>query len=777
MKHILWGLTGLAALVVAMFFDVLFSTGTVVLGHHRTDLAVQFVAWREFGFTELAKGNVALWNPYIYAGMPFFGGMQAALLYPPNLLFLVLPLALAVNWSIALNMWLLGAFMYLWALRRGLHPLAAFACGALIMFCAPHFLHIYAGHLTNLAAMAWVPLLFLAIDEWLRSRRFGWCLLGMFAVAMQILAGHPQYVFYTAVGAGVYSLVRLLTHAGPRLLLGGGLLTLYAGGALLAAVQLLTGIETTQETIRGKPVPYAFAAEFPFPPENLLTLVAPGFFGGVHFYWGRWHLWEASLFVGVVGLALALYGARARAGMGRAHDRTALLVIVLLTLVLALGDATPLFRLLYDYVPGFDRFRAISKFVFLTALFLILLAGSGLDRIAREGSVKPRTIWTAGAAAGALLLAAVAVEHAADWRLVMLRIYATGYGQMRLSDYGNPLLVAQAQWFTSHSLVSSAVTLLIFAGLALWLRSGRRPALWIAVLAIAEIFAFARVNRETFDMAKLFIPAVARSLDLSPGEYRIMNPINPNTAMLSGEYDIWGEDPGVTRRYAEFISWTEGRDPDQATQYVRFERFDQLLSMLRLRYAAMPVGVPAARATTTSASSQWKQMVFFAAGLPPLKRLELVGAHRVIHGRDAIFLAMASGQFDPRREVILEAEPEPAPLPAANPGEARILREGTDFMEIEAELSSPSVLLVTDAWTPSWRARALANSAQTHYQVMPANYVLRGIPLSVGKHRLRLEYAPRSYRIGWWISAFAWLAWLSGWLILWQGRVKSPPTA
>src|SRR5205814_2337165 len=195
------------------------------------------------------------------------GRAVLALLYPPNALFLVLPLALAVNWSIALNMWLLGAFMYLWGLRRGLHPVAAFACGALVMFCAPHFLHIYAGHLTNLAAMAWVPLIFLAIDEWLRSQRFGWCLLGMLGVAMQILAGHPQYVFYTALGAGIYSLARLAALAGPRLRAAGGLLSLHPGGALLAAAQLLVGIQTTSETIRGKPLPLTFTSQFPMPSE------------------------------------------------------------------------------------------------------------------------------------------------------------------------------------------------------------------------------------------------------------------------------------------------------------------------------------------------------------------------------------------------------------------------------------------------------------------------------------------------------------------------------
>ena len=755
------GFAGLAALVVAMFYDLLFASGTMVLGKSTTDLAVQFLAWRQFGFGELAKGNIALWNPYIYSGMPFFGGMQSALLYPPNLLFLVLPLPLAVNWSIALNMWLLGAFMYLWALRRGLHPVAAFTCGALIMFCAPHFLHIYAGHLTNLAAMAWVPLIFLAIDEWLRSQRFGWCLLGMLAVAMQILAGHPQYVFYTAIGAGIYSLVRLVALPGGRLRAAGGLLTLHTGGALLAAAQLVVGIQTTQETIRGNPLPLSFASQFPLPPENLLTLVAPGFFGTAPVYWGRWNLWETSLFVGVIALALAFYGAASKPGTGRPHDRTALLVGLLATLVLALGDATPVFRLLYDYVPGFDRFRAVAKFNFLSALFLIVLAGHGLDRMVREGAVSHRAIWAACAGGAALAGAAASLDYV-DWRLFMLSLWASGNTSVRLDQHNYPLFIDNARWLASSGLVVAAVTLFLFAGLALWLRAGRRPALWIAALAIAEVFSFARANRDTFDTSKLFIPAVAKSLGLASGEYRIMNPINPNTAMLSGEYDIWGEDPGVTRRYAEFVTWTEGRNPDDATQYVRFWRFSSLLAMLRLRYAAVDVH---------------HQMVIFGSGLPPLRRLELIGADRVLRGRDAIFRAMTAPGFDPRREVILEAEPVPPPVPAANPGSARVVREDSDSMEIEAEVSSPSVLLVTDAWTPSWRARALTGSAQASYEVMPANYALRAIPLGAGKHHLRLEYAPRSYPVGWWMSAIAWLAWLScGWA-LWRARAKRRPNA
>jgi hypothetical protein len=167
----------LALLVLAMFADALWP-GARMLGEARADMPYHTLPWRAFGFGELAKGNLALWNPYIFGGVPYFGGMQSALLYPPNLLFLALPLPLALNWSIALDLWLAGAFMFLWAKRRGLAPFAAFVCGALFMFCAPHFLRMQAGLVTQLASMAWAPLIFLCIDEWLGTRRRLWCLLG-----------------------------------------------------------------------------------------------------------------------------------------------------------------------------------------------------------------------------------------------------------------------------------------------------------------------------------------------------------------------------------------------------------------------------------------------------------------------------------------------------------------------------------------------------------------------------------------------------------------------
>lgn len=737
------GLAGLALLCLAMFGDLLLSPGGRVLGLDSTDMAYQFLQWRSFGFAELARGNLALWNPHIYGGAPFFGGMQSALLYPSNWLYLVLPLELAANWTIALDVWLLGAFMFWWGARRGLHPFAAFVSAALLMFCAPHFLRVTAGHATNLAAMAWVPLIFLCIDEWLRTRRAAWCLLGMLAVAMQIFAGHPQYVYFTALIASAYALLRLTESSAGRLRTAAGLASIYAGGALLAAVQLLPGFEATSETIRDVPLPFDLAASFGFPPENLLTLVAPGFFGDAPrvSYWGRWLPWEASAFVGIGGLALAAYGA---AGT-RPEGRRALLAATGISMLLAISPSTPLFRVLYEWLPFFDKFRASGKFIFFTALFLTLFAGLALDRLLREPRM-PRAAIAAAAGAVLALCAGAALIRVVDWHPIVALSLASGESYMPPSRYVDAVFVQAARSVASNSLLLSALVLAGFSILALWGRAERRALFLVGALAVAEVFAFARMHRPTFNSENGMIALVRMLLAKHPGDYRILNVAHPNSALVTGAYDGWGYDPSVTRRYAELMQWSQGEDLSIASQHMTFRGFHPLHSMLRLKFRVEESG-GTARITP--------------AKVPPMRQVELIGAYRVRTGRDSILAALGEAGFDPLKEVILEREPHPAPLAGPAGGRAEVTRRGTDFLEIDADVSAPAVLLVTDAWTPAWRATALPGSASERYELMPANYALRAVPLGPGKHRLRLEYSPASFRIGAVLSALAWLAWLA----------------
>jgi hypothetical protein len=243
----------------------------------------------------------------------------------------------------------------------------------------------------------------------------------------------------------------------------------------------------------------------------------------------------------------------------------------------------------------------------------------------------------------------------------------------------------------------------------------------------------------------------------------VLNLDNPNQAMACGGLDIWGHDPFVPRRYAEFMAATQGQDPAAVTQDVCFQYPSPLFgAMLRCRFLAAP---------ETDGQTRIRDL-----GTPaPLCRV--VRSYRVLSGRTAVLAAVTADGFDPATEVILEQEPDPGPasLPAAGagPDAVTVTDAGTDHLEIEADLGAAGILVLTEGYSRGWRARALAGSSQDRYTVLAANYVLRAIPLAAGRHRIRLDYVSRGFAVGRWISLVSAAAWLAVMAATWPGHRTS----
>jgi hypothetical protein len=750
----------LLVLTLGMFGDVLFSTKHTLLSHGSTDVAEAFVYWRDFGFRQLRQGHVPLWDPHVFSGAPFVGGWQTALFYPLNAIYLILPLDKAIDLEIVLHVYLTGLFTAWWVARYGLHPLAMLLAATMVMFGGPFFLHIFAGHLAPIDAMAWVPLLLLVVDHLLERPQAKWVLLGIAALAMQLLAGHPQTVFNTAITLTLYGAFRLPKATEKRRTVWAlGSMCLLAFG--ITAVQVLTGLDASAEGTRQGAVPYAFASAFSFPPENFLTWLMPDFFGDMMRmpYWGRCYLWEMSLFVGVTGITLSLYGAL----YGQAALRKTWIGMAALLLCLALAAHTPLFPLLYHAVPGFSKFRGHSKFIYEATLFLALLAACGLDQLLKS----PRHTLRVAAclAALALLIGVLGIAlysttvtsgEVGAWEKVVVSRFATGESYLKPEFYRSTLFLNQARSFAALQCLIAAGVLVVLAALFRLLPSVRRLGPAIAILGIVELCLFARSTIATFDLADTRFPEVDAYLAAHPGDYRILQlAVKPNNAIVANSYDIWGYDPAVLKRYAEFMTSTQGGKPDEASDDVPFNGPHPLYSMLRCRFnfTPGPQGIGAAQYRTV------------------LPHVLLVNRYERIPNRDRIFAAMSARAFDPAQTAILETSPDPAPVESKEMGSVRLVGSTTDSLTIEAEAPHPSLLLITDAYSRGWRAVALPGSSQQHYEVLPANYILRAIPLAAGRHTLRVEYAPRGYEIGKVVSLTSILIYLG--LLMGYGRRRA----
>ena len=719
----------LALLALLPFWRELFST-SLVLSEKSTDIALHFLYSRMFGFGELAHGNLPLWNPQIYGGIPYLGQFQSALLYPPNLIFLILPTATAINWSIALHVFLLGAATYGWASYRNLVPSAAFVAGCSAMFGGAFFLHIYAGHLSNICSMPWAVFIFWGIDGWMRRRHAGWIFLAAGAAALQIYAGHPQYFYYGALVAGLYALVQLPGATRP-VVAAGGLIAIYPLAGLLAAAQLLPGMSAAGESVRSGGVSYEFASMFSFPPENFLTLITPWIFGNMRDvpYWGRCYLWEMSLFAGVGMLLLTVL---AFSAPWEKRGRTRMLIALGVVFLLGLGMHTPLHHFLYQFLPGFSGFRGSSKFIFFASILLSLCAGMGVNALWQGRKCPPALIFSALGLGAALAIGAFLVSPDTI-RQALTGIFATKESYLNPAVLDHQELLQTFQAMTFRSLLIGGGSLIFFAGL-LGLARRWQPALWITVVcAVAEVFLFARSTVVSSPVAELLYRPVQDLLKQNPGDYRVLNLFNGDASMIFPNGNIWGYDPSVLKRYAQLLSVSQGADPAKAGQYLEFRQPHPILSLMRCQAVMMPKGNGEIGVET------------MPGGFP---HFFLVSRYRVFEKSDELLQAVASPSFNFKEIVALEQEPNPKPEEAETRFSIDVMDSSTDHWSVEVELSHAALLVMTDSYAKDWQVEGLPGSVQVTYDLLPANHAIRAIPLAAGRHLLKISYAPAGLGLG-----------------------------
>ena len=142
------------------------------------------------------------------------------------------------------------------------------------------------------------------------------------------------------------------------------------------------------------------------------------------------------------------------------------------------------------------------------------------------------------------------------------------------------------------------------------------------------------------------------------------------------------------------MAFTQGVNPDYASQYVNFHRFHSLYSMLRCRYFL-----------------SWKDKHLEVADTGvSMPRLLLVQDWMLIPKRNDIFKAMQNPTFDIYKTITLENTPNPMPEKPAQQGMVDSSTP-THHLTIEAELSSPAILLVTDVMTARDGVRGLCRQA------------------------------------------------------------------
>jgi hypothetical protein len=341
---------------------------------------------------------------YAPLGLIGFGTEAAVVRY--NLLFLF---AYALAFA--------GAYL----LARELHlgPLAATVTGAVFAYNPWRLTQDTHMHIISSGG---IPLSLFLLLRGYRQRRPFMVVAGWLTAAWQVSIGFSlglQLAYLLAVLALVASVAWLLRRR-PAIDRGLAVATL-AGGVVLvawAAIQASPYLRVVANHPEGRRT-IAEVAYFSPPlrgllaaPENSLVWAGPTESIRETLWWPS----EQTLFPGLLVLVLAGIGLAARGYP--AALRLGLAASAAMTAFLSLGFGWPegdfLYRLLYEYVPGWQGIRSTGRLMTLTSLALGLLAAMGAQTLAGRvaSNLKPASNRLATTAVIVLLTGVVLVEGA-----------------------------------------------------------------------------------------------------------------------------------------------------------------------------------------------------------------------------------------------------------------------------------------------------------------------------------------------------------------------------
>jgi hypothetical protein len=390
------------ALALWVFWDCL-APGLIPYGR---DTVAHDVPFFTYGWETLrVTGVIPLWNHQLFAGWPWVAAAGWTPWYPPHWIALAAPISFAFTSQYVLHHAWAGLGFTLWCRALGLRFGPALLGGALFQMSGHFTTLVFPGHLAKFEAIAWMPWVMAAALQAMssverrgsrvESLRLALC--AAVCLAMQILTQHAQIVYYTA--GLMVALVAWRVFSAPRAefsrpLIAFGLVVSLAAG--LAFVQLLPATEMIRISNRAEGVSFEEATSTSYPPRELVELLWPGLFGSSvdGSYHGGWNERLVSDYLGVVtllGVLIALTRAFIpRKATSPPHDLTisrphhlttsrasALLVLIGATLLLALGSHTPLYRVLYDWLPGWDRWRSPATIMVLSTFGACTLAALG----------------------------------------------------------------------------------------------------------------------------------------------------------------------------------------------------------------------------------------------------------------------------------------------------------------------------------------------------------------------------------------------------------------
>jgi hypothetical protein len=740
-RYLVW----LAVAVVLFRWKTLLTNQfTAILGSEGVNLTY---GWLHFWVHSVRQGHLPLWDPYAFAGRPFYGEVLPSNFFPLQLIFAVFPFTRdglispgVYHVVLALTQLLCAYFMF--ALLRELRcsrfasfvGACAFSMGGLVarMMWPPY-----------VESCVWLPAIFLFLLRALRAPSRNRALieasLSGLCLGMSMLIGGLNF----CIMQGIFAVTAVLfygacwpsIHPDDRESPGppnrtahwkriGSILAIFlvVSGAA-AAVQMLPAWEYSKLTIRfidggtirsSQKIPYHRLNPGMWP-QSILTGLFPSAEGKL----GGGETWP--YYIGALPFFLAIVGIWRRWNSLWVRYLTGLAVVAF---AYSLGEFSALNGVLYAVVPYLWVARSPSRFLYLVSFALAVLAAFGLDALldrqpggawstlANSWAPAKRILkWIAIASAAALVIPGLFSQISINvWNALSILLILASCGCLAYLIHR-----PAGTWFR-----------VIVAGFILFDLGSFN---WLA----ADKSQLDRTHGELEQMISLGPPS--NFIKAQPGLYRtrVAVPVEPNIGDVYSVQSVWGGGATLLTEFAQI--WTKD-------------------DLLNVRYLIKPASTPDPGAVYQDA--HWK--VYLNPNAYP--RAWVV--HRTaVEPTDAPAVNL-------HQEAFVEA-PLPQTLdPAEGAADSVQFRSyEADRILIDVNSTGESLLVLSEMYYPGWRATVNGNPAK----IFRVDGAFRGILIPRGQSSVELRFVPLIVYLGGALSILAFLVVFAVAFVAWRKGV------
>nr|MBI3612126.1 YfhO family protein [Nitrospirota bacterium] len=732
---------------------------------------------QQYATTMIRNFQIPLWNPYVLGGVPELATGIFGVFYPFNGVYYLLPTVWAINIDVMLHAFLAGFFTYLYVVAIGGGRFGGVVAGACFMFSG--ILTLYHALYPEYHAISWLPLAFLCAEKLVVEQRLRNAVLLGGVIAVQVLAGQMQYIFYNLLAISAYLIFRgavvvYETGKAGSLTRPFWLATLGVGiGLALGAVQLIPTLELVPQSQR---VFRAYHEMIPLGRSSwlsLLTAFSPKIFGSFpdRNWFGPGYPSTTMAYIGVVGFLLMVAAVLLR----RDKHVFVLAGLGLMTWLVALG--TPFVYLLYTFVPGFSGLRQVGRAIYIYALVASILAGLGAAVIAQgtRGSTDRLLKRLLIGAAGVWAVTVVGVLGVVLWRDRLLPVateffveFAKGKGWtlVKSSAHYAERIGGMIQYELRYGAIFLAVAGTLLLVLVVWRAGWLRPKAFQGVLAAivaVDLLWFPLAYEHVVDTAEYSLYAPSDSiafLKRDPEKYRVLSLLScgtgqafhPNTLMPYGIETIQAYNSLLPGRFGQFVRSLEetkivcgGEQHQNLFMLSRF-RDDGMTQLLNVKYVATPPVAPILQ-------DKHLRLVFdgevrLYENLQFLPRAFFVPNASWADQDENILARLRRDDFEPRSLVVLKGGPggqiDRRPSPEGGPAEVSLVDYQPSEVRVMVNAPTDGWVVLLDNYFPGWRASVDGSPAR----IYQANFTFRAVNVPSGRHQIEFSYRPLSFTVG-----------------------------